>query len=87
MSYQAVYDAAFKQFDISCVTQQIQNAVSNIEIQLTRPCILLKPKIYIDGHKWCVLYGDNLQDGLAGFGNSPELAMLDFDKNFYMRRQ
>lgn len=87
MSYQAVYDAAFKQFDISYVTQQIQNAVSNIEIQLTRPCILLKPKIYIDGNKWCVLYGDNLQDGLAGFGNSPELAMLDFDKNFYMRRQ
>ena len=31
---------------------------------------------------WCALYGDNLQDGVAGFGRSPEEAMADFDKNW-----
>jgi hypothetical protein len=27
--------------------------------------------ISLDGDKWCALIGENLQDGLAGFGNSP----------------
>ena len=42
----------------------------------------MRPKISIDGNQWCVLYGDNLQDGVAGFGNSPAEAMNDFDKNW-----
>lgn len=41
---------------------------------------LLKPSISIDGNQWCVLYGDNLQDGVAGFGDTPYLAVLDFSK-------
>lgn len=40
---------------------------------------LLKPRIFIDGNKWCVLYGENLQDGIAGFGESPILAIYDFN--------
>ena len=31
---------------------------------------------------WCALYGDNLQDRVAGFGESPELAYQDFDRNW-----
>lgn len=41
---------------------------------------MLKPKVSIDGNKWCVLYGDNLQDGVAGFGDSPILAVYSFYK-------
>lgn len=41
---------------------------------------LLRPTITIDGNQWCVLYGDNLQDGVAGFGDTPYLAVLDFTK-------
>ena len=41
---------------------------------------LLKPRIFIDGNQWCVLYGENLQDGVAGFGDSPYLAVVDFCK-------
>lgn len=41
---------------------------------------LLNPSIAIDGNQWCVLYGDNLQDGVAGFGDTPYLAVLDFTK-------
>jgi len=45
-----------------------------------RPFILLRPRVFIDGNQWCALYGDNLQDGVAGFGDSPEYAAWNFDK-------
>lgn len=41
---------------------------------------LLKPKICIDGNQWCVLYGDNIQDGVCGFGDTPRLAVYAFNK-------
>ena len=41
---------------------------------------MLKPKLSIDGNKWCALLGDNLQDGVAGFGDSPDEAYAAFDK-------
>lgn len=34
---------------------------------------------YKDGGQWCVLYGDDLQSGIAGFGDTPSLAMLNFN--------
>ena len=40
----------------------------------------LKP--YRDGDQWCFLYGDNIQEGVCGFGDTPYKAMLDFNKNF-----
>ena len=46
----------------------------------TRPCVLFKPHIYPDGNQWCALYGEDLQMGVAGFGDSPELACEDFDR-------
>lgn len=30
-----------------------------------------------DGDQWCALYGEDLQAGIAGFGNTPFLAMED----------
>jgi hypothetical protein len=44
--------------------------------------MMLKPRLSIDGNQWCALYGDNLQDGVAGFGDSPDKAYWDFDKNW-----
>jgi hypothetical protein len=44
-----------------------------------RPSFIYKPKLTIDGNKWCALYGDNLQDGVAGFGSSPAEAYKAFD--------
>lgn len=35
-----------------------------------------------DGDKFCWLYGDNLQDGIAGFGDSPMQAAYDFENTF-----
>ncbi len=46
---------------------------------------ILKHSIKKDGDQWCVLYGDNLQDGVAGFGKSPYLAVLNFNENWYQK--
>lgn len=51
-------------------------------VLLTAPSTIYKPKLSIDGDQWCALYGENLQDGVAGFGNSPAEAYSDFDKNW-----
>lgn len=54
--------------------------IENAEMNLVR---LFGTKLSIDGNMWCWLHGENLQDGVAGFGKSPYLAALDFNKNFH----
>lgn len=46
---------------------------------------MLNPSLTKDGNQWCVLYGENLQVGIAGFGDSPILAILDFNKQFHSK--
>lgn len=36
-----------------------------------------------DGNQWCVLYGENLQVGIAGFGDTPYKAMQAFEDEFH----
>lgn len=60
----------------------VRNAALNSQIMRQAPSVLYRPRIFIDGDKWCALYGDNLQDGVAGFGDSPAEAMYDFDQNW-----
>jgi hypothetical protein len=49
---------------------------------MARPSVMLGLVPIPDGDQWSVLYGDNLQDGVCGFGDTPDDAMLDFDKNW-----
>lgn len=44
------------------------------------PSALWKPRLFRDGNQWCALYGESLQDGVAGFGDSPYEAMTAFDR-------
>lgn len=39
----------------------------------------IEPRLFIDGNKWCALRGENIQEGVAGFGDSPAEALSDFD--------
>lgn len=55
------------------------NLITEAEMKLF---VLLKPSLKKDGDKWCVLYGDNLQEGISGHGDTPYLAILNFNKNF-----
>lgn len=58
-----------------CAGQAWQQAAAAHE----RPCVLWKPRLFIDGNQWCALFGENIQDGVAGFGDSPDEAMWAFD--------
>jgi len=98
-TYQAIYDAvrskigngdigsavemAIRDANISHYVAMAANAIQCAAAEYQRPSILLRPKISIDGTQWCALYGENLNDGVAGFGNSPAEAMFAFDLEFY----
>ncbi len=49
---------------------------------LARPSVMLGLTPRPDGDQWCVLYGENLQDGVAGFGPTPDDAMEAFDREW-----
>ena len=49
--------------------QSIMNRL--IEAEEYNLFTLIKPKIYMDGNMWCVLYGEDLMNGVAGFGKTP----------------
>lgn len=54
-----------------------------VEAQELNIVTLLKPKIFKDGNQWCVLYGENIQEGVCGFGDSPMKAVCAFNKAFH----
>ena len=94
-NYQATYDAVRSRItncDVGYIVErEFFNATQNMadafriklsELQLYemwQPSAIYRPKLSIDGDMWCALYGENLQDGLAGFGKSPQEAMNDFN--------
>lgn len=99
-SYQPIFDAVRSKMgyiDSSEVVRGISDRVnidsyfermcSEISSEMTRPSVLFRPKLTIDGNQWCALYGDDLQSGVAGFGDSPSSAMWDFDCNFSKKLQ
>jgi hypothetical protein len=47
-----------------------------------RPSSIFKPSVYPDGNMWCALYGEDLQMGIAGFGETPAKAIEAFDHNW-----
>jgi len=78
----AIREAALEKLDISWALQAATEAIRDVQYEMIRPSVLFRPSISIDGNQWCALYGDNLQDGVAGFGDTPDRAMRDFDTNW-----
>ena len=62
--------------------EMAKESVREAAAEHARPSAVFKPRLSVDGNQWCALYGDNLQDGVAGFGDSPADAMWDFDRNW-----
>lgn len=75
----AVAEVARQMFDISHVVPLAQEAIEVVRREMTRPSVLFRPRVSLDGNQWCALYGENLQEGVAGFGSSPEAACCAFD--------
>lgn len=100
-TYQPIYDAVRSRIRNGDVGQAIADvmrkadvghyfsiATEEIKFAASRhylPSALYRPSIKIDGDKWCALYGENLQDGVAGFGDSPVEAMADFDVQWHKK--
>lgn len=80
-----VYEAALQAFDISYLKALAQEQMIAVAHEWQRPSVLLRPRVYIDGSQWCALYGDDLQNGVAGFGASPDAAMRDFDQVWHRK--
>lgn len=62
---------------------QVKNRMIEAVSRYDLPQTIFRPKLTVDGNQWCALYGDDLQSGVAGFGDSPHAAMNDFDNNWY----
>ena len=100
-NYQAVYDAVrsrFSNFDGRFLTEEIVHRFDfshqaeiikqdflNVSYEMQRPSVLFKPRVFMDGNSWCALLGDDMQNGVVGFGNSPEEATVDFDIAWYKK--
>jgi hypothetical protein len=82
----AIHDVAWQHFDIShtvtMIRDHISAEISMVAAEMARPSVLFKPKLYPDGNMWCVLLGEDIQEGLAAFGASPDEAMRNFDAAF-----
>ena len=72
-------EAAMRDANISHNAEMAAYAIQCAASEHQRPSAVFRPKLSIDGDQWCALYGDNLQDGCAGFGASPAEAMWNFD--------
>jgi hypothetical protein len=70
---------------ICFAADQAKNAIQQAAFEMMRPCVVWRPRLSIDGNMWCALLGDNLQDGVAGFGNSPAAAMWAFDEAWHAK--
>lgn len=82
----AVSRAAHECFDISTMRAILQQEFSIAAYEMQRPSVLYRPAVYPDGNKWCALYGTDLQEGVAGFGDTPAEAMADFDQHWLKER-
>jgi hypothetical protein len=82
MEHSMEIDLSYINHQVACAAQEIM--VTAAERRL--PHVLMRPRFYPDGSKWCALYGENVQDGVAGFGDTPALAAADFDKNWMNQR-
>jgi hypothetical protein len=47
--------------------------------KIADPAATIQLVLQKDGNAWCVLYGPDLQVGIAGFGDTPNDAVADFN--------
>lgn len=94
-THQAIYDAVRSRLSNGDIGSAVENAIrdaglshyadraastiESVAYEYQNPSAIYRPRISADGNMWCALYGDNLQEGVAGFGETPAKAMRAFD--------
>lgn len=68
--------------DVSNDMYIIRTAICEAAALQSRPSVVFRPKVSLDGNMYCLLFGENLMEGVAGFGETMEAAARDFDKNW-----
>jgi hypothetical protein len=68
-------------YQLDLISEVLTNACIGSGM-LASPAFKLRPRLSLDGNKWSAVYGENLQDGVAGFGDSPAEAFADFDRSW-----
>ena len=71
------------QEDSNMVAHQMMCAIQEVVACHVEAHVLMRPRLFVDGNKWCALYGEDLQNGVAGFGDTPIAACVDFNRNFH----
>ena len=66
------------------INNEIEPHMSHIEMWQCITALGIKP--YKDGNQWCFIYGDNIQDGIAGFGDTIDEAAFDFFSNLQLHK-
>ena len=69
---QAIYEHKIREYELDCTIFAISTA----------PHKIYQTKVTLDGNMYCCLYGDDLQSGIAGFGETPKEACAAFDKEW-----
>ena len=67
--------------NVASISAQIEGAIE----RLGSFSVAYRLIPFRDGNQWCVLLGDDLQAGIAGFGDSPAQAVAAFDAAMYAR--
>lgn len=100
-SYQPIYDAvrsrigggdvgsavqaALRDANLGHYAEMASRAAQEAASEAQRPCVLMRPAVSRDGDMWCALYGEDLVNGVCGFGKSPYLAMAAFDAAWFAK--
>ena len=74
-------------FDSSCreARSAIDLASRELVEEYTRPSVVFRPRIFQDGTAFCALLGDNIQEGIVAFGDTPSMAARAFDVRWHQK--
>lgn len=50
------------------------------------PFVVYGATLAPDGSLWCALLGENIMEGVTGFGDTPAKAVADFNANWYKQQ-
>jgi len=75
------------QGDNNRITAEAVDAIQRVSYEYMRPSVIFRPKIYQDGNQFCCLLGENIQEGITAFGNTPDEATRNFDNCWYKEEQ
>jgi hypothetical protein len=71
---------------LSNYMQALVDVAREVQVEVTRPSVLFRPDLRLDGDQWSALLGENLMEGVCGWGATPDEAMRDFDRAWYTQR-